>query len=112
MWKTIQLITEGEHMDLDCVEIWFGELNLYYRSYTLAAAVPRGHHRHIGDLGNFSYMYMDIRGQAENQTGTSYIGTKWLCLKVTPAQSVSTWKGTLRTRKKIMRPTDSDTIYA
>ena len=29
MWKTIQLITEDEHMDLDCVEILFDELNLY-----------------------------------------------------------------------------------
>ena len=32
MWKTIQLITEDGHMDLDCVEILFDELNLYYRS--------------------------------------------------------------------------------
>ena len=57
MWKTIQLITEDEHMDLDCVEIQFDELNLYYRSYAPSVAVPRGHHRHIGDLGNFSYIH-------------------------------------------------------
>ena len=57
MWKTIQLITEDEHMDLDCVEILFDELNLYYRSYTPSAAVPRSHHRHIADLGNFSYIH-------------------------------------------------------
>ena len=54
MWKTIQLITEDEPMDIDCVEIELDELNLYYISHTPYAAVLRGHHRHIAELGNLS----------------------------------------------------------
>ena len=57
MWKTIQRITEDELMDIDCVEIGFDELYLYFRSHIPSAAVPRGHHGHIWDLGNLSYIH-------------------------------------------------------
>ena len=80
MWKTIPRITEDELMDIDCIKIKFDQLNLYYHSHTPAAAVSRGHHMHIADLSNLSYTWM--RGQAENQTGISYISTKWLCCQV------------------------------
>ena len=52
---TNQRITKDEPVKIDCVEIWFDELNWYYLSHTPSVAVPRGHHTHIADLGNLSY---------------------------------------------------------
>ena len=37
--------------------IWFDELNLYYCSHRPSTAIPRGHHRHITELGNLSYIH-------------------------------------------------------
>ena len=48
--------------------------------FGLTAAAPRGHHRHVAELGDLSYEY-EWEGRAESKPGTSYISTKWLRLK-------------------------------
>ena len=58
--------------------IWWIKLVLSF-TCTPFVAVPRGHHRHIADLGNLSYRH--------EWEGTSYISTKWLWVLYTSVKA-------------------------